>query len=85
MNQMPLLNIYFRLSRSYLFTSASVRAVPVHTIHTAPTELRVWTEPSVSYRNRTAITFLMYGFRAGARALCIRYSVKIAKVNDDGT
>lgn len=82
---MPLLNIYFRLSRSYLFTSASVRAVPVHTIHTAPTELRVWTEPSVSYRNRTAITFLMYGFRVGARAVCIRYSVKIAKVNDDGT
>ena len=82
---MPLRNIYFRLSGSYLFTSALVRAVPVHTIHTAPTQLRVWTEPSASYRNRTAITFLMYGFRADARAVCIRYSVKIAKVHDDGT
>ena len=82
---MPLLNIYFRLSGSYLFTSASVRAVPVHTIHTAPTELRVWTEPSLSYGNRTAITFLMSGFRAGKRAAGIRHSVKIAKVHDCGT
>ena len=82
---MPLLKIYFRFSGSYLFTSASVRAVPVHTIRTAPIERRAWTEPSVSCRNRTAITILMYGFRAGARAVCIRYSVKIGKVHDDGT
>ena len=32
---------------------------------------KVWTELSLRYRNCTEITFLMYSFRAGARAASV--------------